>query len=668
MYALLPLCLVVVALALIFSGWMILQNDAQAVSSNANANGLENSASAERVVVPECEYSYSDWGDCGERGVQMRTVVNRKPNECRVTRDPVLEQRCTYVRESVRAPQCAYAYATWSECGSNGQQTRSVIAKTPKECEEYDPPTVKQSCTYTAPVSAPVAPVRQSAEEERSRVNTTAPSTTSTQKSETAKSESVKKSTGSSESAVSVTKKNTETPSAVSSAGVTNESRTASGNASGTTDLPQCGYVYSDWGRCSASKQQMREVISRTPQQCREYEAPVLRRVCDSSVASVEPVVAEKAGAVAVSNITPEFEFIGLPVNSSISGSFEIDGRVDQARKVEYSLVPIDSNVEKYVGSAYMSIKGTWVYGFDTTRFPNGAFYLQAKIQNAYGTYVSNRLRVNIDNVIVREVPAQERTTKPEEGVETVEENFNGSTSNEWQSRYFGDERCSKKNVCGSGADPDKDDLSNGEEFRLGTDPNNPDSDRDGYLDGDEIKNQFDPLKASPGDKRDSVVFQSPKDSGEVKQDTYRVSDIAVVEQTTGRKGLKISGKGIPNSFLTVYVYSSSPIILTVQTDADGNWSYTLDKDLEDGDHQVYVAVTDNIGQITAKSEPLAFVKTAEAVSVIPTAEASDPSRVASPLERRSNMDMFFLVAIMLSGLAGALVVIGLIRHGLHHS
>ena len=51
-----------------------------------------------------------------------------------------------------------------------------------------------------------------------------------------------------------------------------------------------------------------------------------------------------------------------------------------------------------------------------------------------------------------------------------------------------------------------------------------------------------------------------------------------------------------------------------VKTDADGSWEYRFDKELEDGEHEVYVGVTDNAGKIIAKSEPFVFIKEAQAL------------------------------------------------------
>jgi hypothetical protein len=106
--------------------------------------------------------------------------------------------------------------------------------------------------------------------------------------------------------------------------------------------------------------------------------------------------------------------------------------------------------------------------------------------------------------------------------------------------------------------------------------------------------------------------------------------------------------------------------VLTVKTDADGNWSYILDKDIEDGSHQAYVAVTDNTGKITAKSEPLAFIKTAEAASLVPSVEASAGERAISPTKSWSNNGLYFFITLGLGALALAVAVLGLIKHNLN--
>ncbi len=54
--------------------------------------------------------------------------------------------------------------------------------------------------------------------------------------------------------------------------------------------------------------------------------------------------------------------------------------------------------------------------------------------------------------------------------------------------------------------DRDQDGLSDKEEYLYRTDPDNPDTDGDGYNDGVEVAAGYDPLKPSPGDK---IIFES---------------------------------------------------------------------------------------------------------------------------------------------------------------
>lgn len=190
-------------------------------------------------------------------------------------------------------------------------------------------------------------------------------------------------------------------------------------------------------------------------------------------------------------------------------------------------------------------------------------------------------------------------------------------------------------------SDKDSDGLSDAEEARLGTNPTVTDTDGDGFLDGDEIRAGFDPLKYSMGDKSDKITFESPKESAikesvDLVDERYAVRKIErVVSEKTGQGVTRLSGTGLPNSVVTVYVYSD-PIVIVAKTDANGNWTYELDRDLEDGDHEVYVAVTDNVGRITAKSEPLPFVKTAEAITVQAAGAAGQGVVTAnqSPIDR----------------------------------
>ena len=88
------------------------------------------------------------------------------------------------------------------------------------------------------------------------------------------------------------------------------------------------------------------------------------------------------------------------------------------------------------------------------------------------------------------------------------------TTSAEWQLSHFGSPACKTFSICGDQADPDRDGLTNLEEFNLSkiqssTDPNNADSDNDGLADGDEVH----------------VFLTSPTDAHTAKNPKYSDSD-----------------------------------------------------------------------------------------------------------------------------------------------
>lgn len=319
------------------------------------------------------------------------------------------------------------------------------------------------------------------------------------------------------------------------------------------------------------------------------------------------------------------------------------------AKNVEYYSQNTQAGTPTYLGTAQSGVSNNWTLNVDTAKsLPNGTYDVSAQIQQKDGS-------------VVQSTPTEVLVQTPQIGMPSVEKAlFENSLK-----------------------DTDGDGLSDQEEIRLGTNPKMADTDGDGFLDGDEIRNGFDPLKASTGDKNDKIVFESPKDiitngkdtlgivgsnskpseAEPVKKKTedkrFVVDNVELVAITDNQKKMHFSGKGLPNIFLTLYIYSD-PIIVTVKTNADGNWTYDLDKDLPDGDHEAYVAVTDNVGKITAQSEPLPFVKTAQAVTVKQL--ASTPAELkanASPLERSRAEFILMAVVIAASFLGIALIVIG---------
>lgn len=173
---------------------------------------------------------------------------------------------------------------------------------------------------------------------------------------------------------------------------------------------------------------------------------------------------------------------------------------------------------------------------------------------------------------------------------------------------------------------------------------------------GEKILLGFDPSKKD----LEKVVIEEPTTEAkpEIVVASYKVNEIKLTET----KGIELKGRALPNSFITLYIYST-PIMVTVKTDSNGEWQYTMDKELENGNHTVYTATVNNTGNIVAKSTPFTFVKTAEAVTfqdIVPIQVAQAVTVVEKPGFLQSKNIFFVIIgALMMAGVI--LILIGLL-------
>lgn len=162
-----------------------------------------------------------------------------------------------------------------------------------------------------------------------------------------------------------------------------------------------------------------------------------------------------------------------------------------------------------------------------------------------------------------------------------------------------------------SSVDTDDDGIADYDEYLVyNTDPKNADTDEDGVIDGVEIGLGFDPTDA----EAEAVVRPaSPpkvlfKDTSSLGITTVTPLLLYEKDATTPLVYSEISGRGLPNSFVTLYV-GDKPLVAIAKTNAEGAFSYTLSQELLDGGHDVYAALTDNTGAIVLLSPVFKFAK-----------------------------------------------------------
>ncbi|MBU4216271.1 Ig-like domain-containing protein [Candidatus Parcubacteria bacterium] len=220
--------------------------------------------------------------------------------------------------------------------------------------------------------------------------------------------------------------------------------------------------------------------------------------------------------------------------------------------------------------------------------------------------------------------------------------------------------------------DSDNDGLPDDIEKKIGTDPNNKDTDIDGYGDYEEYTNGYNPLgsgKLTAGNELAPVemaivnneIFEQPKNNGVLHEDFLTESITNLGTATSSEAvGYLLQGKATPNTVIALYIYSDLPLMITVKTDDYGNWRYELKQSLSDGNHEVYVALNDATGRVVAKSSPLSFlVKEAQAASLADVVLDNTAPTIES---ENNNIFVYYLLIFGVSVLAGVIIFINLVK------
>jgi hypothetical protein len=449
--------------------------------------------------------------------------------------------------------------------------------------------------------------------------------------------------------------------------------------------------------------------------------------------------------------LAPEIT-ISIPPTTPLTKIVPVAVSVEDAQSVELYLLPKNSLVQRFAGSANRVDTDMWTFRWDTEKIPNGDYQVLAYVKNANGTYFEQSSMVTVTNKVVAAytdvqqeqiktltsiaeseptVPAltylqtkqnEDQTDAPgaeaigdedqlfqeilDEYMEQIEEELqrlasalrlrDGEAVDTARTRieelkqdisrsevegiseqriftlidmYLSDavkrveadverveklivERTSENAIL----DSDKDGISDYDEVNIyTTNPFAADSDADGFIDGLEIMNGFDPLDPS---SETIIAYESPKETGVVRNDILEIHSVITAQKNEGETtpAALISGKALPNSFITLYIFST-PVVVTVKTAPDGNWNYRFDKELEDGQHEVYIGVTDNAGKLVAKSSPFPFVKEAEAFGPI-TGVTPQPATSESSFVSQYMIYLVLSISVVAIGLV--LILLGL--------
>lgn len=205
-------------------------------------------------------------------------------------------------------------------------------------------------------------------------------------------------------------------------------------------------------------------------------------------------------------------------------------------------------------------------------------------------------------------------------------------------------------------SDTDGDGLSDYDELNLyNTDPNQAYTIPGDLTDGQKIQAGIDPR--SPQNER--IVYEDAQaDTDALISPLYEVTKITSASEdilAAVETGAVFEGKAFPNSFVVLYIYST-PLVVTVRTDANGNWIYVLDRELNDGNHLAYVATVDNSGKIVARSEATPFTKKAEAYTLGEGAIQPNAEEIA-----KSFLERYFWIIISVLFVLGLIIVLALI-------
>ena len=606
-----------------------------------------------------CTYFYSDWSSCqasttdSTTGTRTRTVISSYPEGC--TGTPITTETCT----PSTSYYCEYTYSDWSDCqpiGTSttiGRKTRTVISKTPENC--IGTPKITETCKL---ITSTCTEDIWDCEEWGICVN------------------------GIQKRSCKLT---FDCLSAITSSPVTEKYCVVE------PKQEKCVYVFSDWSECKDGIR-TRTITSKSPENCLSWN-PVIKEECkvicsedkwdcsEWTQCSSEGKQTRECNLVydcdTVLNKTPVTERDCVYNNPSLTQKVDVATSSQEQEKIPEECIK-SGWTNKYDCEIYLLqsriVKECTEKGIKTKE------ECRQYLFNSYGSPLKcqglkdvecNKI---IDNIILADFKVIDSDLKKEL---TDSINKSATINYETQTLTVQSKEIKIENIplVGENAvslveaknkaiqenlspviiiiDSDGDGLSDDIEKRLGTDPYSKDTDKDGVDDKEELKLGTNPLVVNSKETKIelSQIEKAIINKESIEQPKFndlKISEELLIEKVentikeTGESNIRFQGKARPNEIVTLYFYSTMPIVVTVKADANGNWVYDLDKTLVDGTHEVYVAVNDDKGRIVESGlAKLFFVEEAKAKNIDDFIKAEDASYVS---DKTDNMMRTYLI------------------------
>jgi len=685
--------------SIVYSAWSSCQNGSQ---SRTIGSSFPAGCSATNAVLTQactvssaCTYfTYSDWSACSSTGQQTRTILSKYPSGCTGGQYESLSRTCNTAGTSTSTVSlaCTFTYSDWSACSSTGYQTRTITSKYPLGCTSGQSESLNRYCADT--------------------------STTTTATTTCAKDEWSCENWGTCVGGI----QRRACKMVFDCLGVESEKPKVETTcistvpSTSTAASSHCQYKFSDYGPCENGKQR-REILSRLPSGCVENLKEPLERICGTSVStSSSPSLSEcgpndwKCGEWTECNSDgKQTRVCSFPSTCAVpSGTQKPEisrGCGDGANVAGKPVAATGGAGQTWAQSCSQTGSGSRedceLYSYRTkivkeclannlkTQDECRQYFLDKygkplkclgmedqKCYSLINDLILSDLKVAItpeNKEILSGLSGRTAVVSAGSGTITVDpaagaagggkevkmENMplarSGSAEKFSVSLLsMAVSTSSQQQILSPVAivfDSDKNGIADDVEKRLGT----------SFRDRSAVtQDQIESLSGVDQALIAGKSLEQPKLSDIDPSESLTVGSVETVEPAGDVVGsaLRLQGKAQPDQVVTLFIYSTIPIVLTVKTDAYGNWIYDLDKDLADGQHEVYAVINDKEGRIVESSAAAPFfIQEAKAVTVD---DFMKSAQISATAEGPENIINFYLIgggAFILIAVGGFLLL-----------